>query len=718
VRRGHREGGLVRTTAAATLDQTKVAFYVAIDAGGSRWAGMRNLGLAAYVALGLVAACTPNPLDLDFGGDDRAEAGGGEGGRDGGIRILSDALSPGRVDTSSGHDAEGGGVTRDAGAESFEDRRSYEDAATVDIAGDAASRGDGHGSDAPTVLSDAAGGGDARSEMDARGEDDVVRAQDSGDERDAGIVLGTCNAVRACARTDVDAGEGCLRAALPAARAPAEPVLSCESSACAASCRGASTLAACNACLLHACFSALVACAKQSGCGDGVVIAETEECDDGNTDDHDACNQACARARCGDGLVWDGREACDDGNADDTDACLGSCQRAACGDGIVWIGVEGCDDGNQRGGDGCSATCLIESCGNGIVDPGEECDQGAANREDGACLPTCRVNRCGDGRICSAANCGVELGTVLEACDDHNDVDTDACVKGCRLATCGDGYLRDGVEMCDDGNDDRFDNCGDCATPAAHLLVTEIVTRPAGAEMIEILNPTRSAVLLADYALSDSHLYFEVTAGAFTTASGSDFAARFPDGATLEPGHYAVVTLGNASGGSQSFASIYGKAPDFELRPTANQATDDATVPNMVPMGGASIGAGASLTDGGEPIVLFFYGGGDRVFDVDYVFYGAPSASNSMIDKTGVVRGAWSYLADTPPAAQHAVAAPGDTGSIHRCVYAESHETTSLGNGIAGHDETSEDASVAFRLGGAAGDRTPGGPPPAALCAK
>ena len=46
--------------------------------------------------------------------------------------------------------------------------------------------------------------------------------------------------------------------------------------------------------------------------------------------------------------------------------------------------------------------------------------RGLRGRQDGTCLPTCRVNRCGDGQICSAANCGVELGTVLEACDDHN----------------------------------------------------------------------------------------------------------------------------------------------------------------------------------------------------------------------------------------------------------------------------------------------------------
>ena len=546
---------------------------------------------------------------------------------------------------------------------------------------------------------------------------DAIRGTDAADAIDAALELPTCAAVRACVRAAGQTETACLRAASAPARSSAEPVLACGIAACSLPCRTSYTLSDCNACLLGACAAAFVGCARQSGCGDGTVAPDAEECDDGNADERDACTAACTRARCGDGLTYDAYEECDDGNRVDTDACRVSCRRAACGDGVIWTGVEGCDDGNRTGGDGCSAACLIESCGNAIADPGEECDDGAENRDDTPCLPTCRANRCGDGKICKGVGCGAKLGTMLEQCDDGNDADDDGCVRACRTAACGDGYVRRGVEVCDDGNADPFDSCGACVPPAGHLLITEVVTRPAGAEMLEIWNPTRFAIALSDYLVSDSHLYYQIATGSFTTSSGSDFAARFPDGAMLEPGHYAVVALGNASGGLSSFAATYGKAPDFELRPTANQAADDPSVPNMVAVGGASIGANASLTDGGEPILLFSYLGGDHISDVDYLFYGAVSAGNQMVDKTGVVSGAWSYLADTPAALQHAAAAPGETGSIHRCVYAEVHETAAQGNGIAGHDETSEDVAAAFALGTNAAQRSPGGPPPASLCA-
>jgi cysteine-rich repeat protein len=501
-----------------------------------------------------------------------------------------------------------------------------------------------------------------------------------------------------------------------AARAASENVLACEAEHCLTACRSAYRALDCNSCLLRACSAALATCARQSGCGDGAVASDEEECDDGNDVDTDLCTAACTRARCGDGVVTNGSEACDDGNDVNTDACLVGCKRATCGDGVVWTGVEGCDDGNRTAGDGCSAACALETCGNAIVDPGEECDQGAANREDAPCLATCRVNRCGDGKTCSSAACGSELQTVREACDDGNEVNTDACVVGCRAATCGDGYVRAGAERCDDGNGDPFDSCGRCAPAADHLLITEVVTRPAGAEMIEIFNPTPFAVDLSSYAVSDSHLYYEVTGGVFSTASGSDFAARFPEGAVLEPGRYAVIALGNASGGTQSFATTYGKSPDFELRPTANQAIDDPTVPNMLPAAGSSIGASASLTDAGEPVILFLLPGGDGISDVDYLYYGTASASNPPVDKTGIASGASTYLPDTPASAQRAAVAPGEVGSIHRCVYAEASETAERGNGAGGHDETSEDATQAFRIGTAA-DRTPGAAPPAALCA-
>ena len=689
---------------------------------------MQKLALAIGMVLWISTACAPAVPGLDLGTTVPEDGGNRPDERESGIRILSDVVPPNQTDASKGRGGAGGTDARDATTADAGDDGAVDDdvPASADAAGDAVVRLDASGLDAHVSRPDVASDGkssrpdganfDVGATGDATGTDAPSAADGSSGDGDVAIVLADCTAVRACVRSALQAEAACLRQASVAARSSSEPLLACEAGACAGPCRTAYVMSDCNACLLSACPAALVACARQSGCGDGVVASLAEECDDGNADDRDACTAACTRARCGDGVVYDGQEACDDGNRIDTDACLTSCRSAACGDGIVWTGVEGCDDGNRTGGDGCSAACLIESCGNGIVDPSEECDEGTGNRDDAPCLPTCRANRCGDGKTCRSDGCGARLGTLLEQCDDGNDGNSDACVKACRSATCGDGYVRDGVERCDDGNDDPFDGCGHCFPPTAHLLITEVVTRPAGAEFIEVTNPTTFTIALSDYLLSDSHLYYEIASGAFTTASGSDFAARFPDGAALEPGHYVVVALGNASGGSQSFAVTYGKAPDFELRPTANQASDDPTVPNMVAVGGSSIGASASLTDGGEPIVLFSYRGGDLVSDVDYVFYGTPSTSNQMVDKTGVVAGASSYVADTPATAQHPIAAPSEGGSIHRCLYAESHETAAQGNGIAGHDETSEDVATSFRLGTSATERTPGLPPPVGVC--
>lgn len=95
-------------------------------------------------------------------------------------------------------------------------------------------------------------------------------------------------------------------------------------------------------------------------CGDGLSDAR-EQCDDGNTDDGDACVDGCVRARCGDGFTLAGTESCDDGNLVDTDACLTTCAAATCGDGVVRAGVEDCDDGNTQGGDACPADCNLRT---------------------------------------------------------------------------------------------------------------------------------------------------------------------------------------------------------------------------------------------------------------------------------------------------------------------------------------------------------------------
>ncbi len=98
-------------------------------------------------------------------------------------------------------------------------------------------------------------------------------------------------------------------------------------------------------------------------CGDGVVDS-AEQCDLGpfNSDSaNSSCRANCLEPYCGDGVLTTAiGEECDDGGTDNTDACLNSCRTASCGDGFVLAGSEECDDGNSADGDGCSAICTSE----------------------------------------------------------------------------------------------------------------------------------------------------------------------------------------------------------------------------------------------------------------------------------------------------------------------------------------------------------------------
>jgi cysteine-rich repeat protein len=124
-----------------------------------------------------------------------------------------------------------------------------------------------------------------------------------------------------------------------------------------ASCDGASNGTPCgNAgsrmhCVLNDCV--------KNACGDGVV-ADGEECDDGNERNDDGCDSRCMPEPppgCGNGVVEAG-EQCDDSNTKDDDQCTHICTTARCGDRIVSRGEE-CDDGNANDIDGCSNRCRL-----------------------------------------------------------------------------------------------------------------------------------------------------------------------------------------------------------------------------------------------------------------------------------------------------------------------------------------------------------------------
>jgi len=134
--------------------------------------------------------------------------------------------------------------------------------------------------------------------------------------------------------------------------------------------------------------------------------------------------------------------------------CLRTVAATECPDGsFCAAGLECVDNGAGE------YQCALATCGDGIVDTLEECDDGESLNSDAPnarCRLICQLASCGDGIIDVAP---VD-GRAAEECDDENSDSTDTCIQ-CRLARCGDGFLQDGVEVCDDGNQNINDDCPD-----------------------------------------------------------------------------------------------------------------------------------------------------------------------------------------------------------------------------------------------------------------
>jgi fibro-slime domain-containing protein len=225
--------------------------------------------------------------------------------------------------------------------------------------------------------------------------------------------------------------------------------------------------------VLPPCFDG--GCAVPVGCGDG-VLADNEECDDGNTASGDGCTAACRQETdwkcptpgqpcistvvCGDGRI-SGKEACDDRNTSDGDGCSADCMKVEpgwvckargmrcqpkCGDGVI-TGWEECDDGNMKSGDGCTEACKLEPgmacttpgkpchktvCGDKVKEGSESCDDGNTVPGDG-CAPDCKSEPICKGTDGCTSQCGDGLKMPDEECDDGNIRSGDGCAADCKL---------------------------------------------------------------------------------------------------------------------------------------------------------------------------------------------------------------------------------------------------------------------------------------------
>lgn len=349
-------------------------------------------------------------------------------------------------------------------------------------------------------------------------------------------------------------------------------------------------------------------------------------------------------------------------------------------------GGRGGDGGGAGGGSGGPSYGLFVAPGaafslgglTGTVGAGGAGGSGAGAGGDGAPGDAALTAWCGDGL----------LQPGVEGCDDgpaNSDSVPDACRTSCTLPFCGDGVVDpSNAEACEiDGDCAPGERCtGACACAAAssaHLLLSELLVSPTGAEFVEVLNVGGGVADLGEVYLADYGTYHEIaTAGGLPATS--DFRARFPAGATLEPGAVAVVSLESAT----SFMDAYGVLPDFDLDPTdpGAPALDGSFTPS------------SGLTNLDEMLVLFTWdGSSDLVADWDYVLYG--NASDAM-DKTGIVVGASAYRAETPASAQDFAPTPPNGLSLCREDPGEGSETQLGGNGVLGHDETSENLGATF----------------------
>ena len=230
----------------------------------------------------------------------------------------------------------------------------------------------------------------------------------------------------------------------------------------------------------------------------------------------------------------------------------------------------------------------------------------------------------------------------------------------------------------------------DARPGADHLLLSEIRTMGLD-EFIEIVNPTASAVSLNDYYLTDIPGYWQLpghVAGNTVLSSGpADFMVKFPTGASIAPGEVIVVAVNGPD-----YATSFG-TPDYTIVSSTAGATPmtASPVPN---------GFSVTLTNDGEVVILFAWDGArDRVADVDIVIAGNAPDPGNMIGAKSAVDGPDGDTTTTAYAAeamsiQDMQSDCDDVGGVKRTykrrAAEDGMEVNSGGNGITGHDETSE----------------------------
>ncbi len=218
---------------------------------------------------------------------------------------------------------------------------------------------------------------------------------------------------------------------------------------------------------------------------------------------------------------------------------------------------------------------------------------------------------------------------------------------------------------------------------ADHIIFSEIVLTPSDGEYVEITNPTDVDVDLSDYYLTDAtdndhgKFYYNLPSGVdYWSGSGSDFICRFPAGYSLAAGTSIKVSLRN----NESYESTFGEAPDLSLDNEMLNAVEGESTKGST--------TAPKLYNVNETLVLFYWDGSSSIVkDVDYLLWGDNAFAIDKSDVSG-------YQPDTPANSQSFM--PIHTTNeklIRAATSSEGMEADTGGNGITGHNETSEPLS-------------------------
>lgn len=224
----------------------------------------------------------------------------------------------------------------------------------------------------------------------------------------------------------------------------------------------------------------------------------------------------------------------------------------------------------------------------------------------------------------------------------------------------------------------------------AHLVLSEIKSGPNEIEFIEIYNPTCADVDLSSYHLTDEPTYGLLPAWSSPPPPPgfANAVVRFPAGSNLGSGQAAVIARDGVA-----FEAAFGVTAPFALVNMGGSAPMEFIAyhpsPDMI------------IANAGDPIVLFEWDGErDLVRDVDIAIAGsAPTDERELQSKHELAESgidgpdgddvASLYLPDS--ISIPAMAAGDSAGSYQRIAFEGEFEAQSGGNGIGGHDETSED---------------------------